>query len=232
MVSSQSASQGDDQVTVHWLVLWSVPKDVDGHFKYGASPVFSLVSRYVKRMVSEKLVKERVRVKVLKEAQSNLAPLLGAEGYAGALFEDNAIRMLQNGGNFSMWRLNGGDTTETKELVMPPIAMEPIIVETNTLSKATVSFVSLRDLDERGLQVGRLLWPTTTNVPTFNCFYIDETGDAWPTMQMTISTTHGLKNSGGLNVIQYFDKMLGTSKPAKYPEIFVVPEDKATRYQA
>jgi hypothetical protein len=29
-----------------------------------------------------------------------------------------------------------------------------------------------------------------------------------------------------------FDKMLGKSKPAKYPAIFVVPEDKATRYQA
>jgi hypothetical protein len=83
----------------------------------------------------------------------------------------------------------------------------------------------------RGLQAGRLLWPTTTNFPTFDCFYIDENGGAWP-MQMTISTTQGLKNSGRLNVIQYFDKMLGKSKPAKYPAIFVVPEDKATRYQA
>jgi hypothetical protein len=231
MVSSQSASKGDNQVIVHSLVLWSVPKDVDGNFKYGASPVFSLVSRYVERMVSQKLVIVKETLTVLKEAQSNLAPLSGAEGYAGALFEAYAIRMLQNGGTFSMRRLNGGDTTETKELVVPKIAMEPIIVETNTLSEATVSFVSLRDLDEKGLQVGRLLWPTTTNFPTFDCFYIDESGDAWP-MQMTTSTTHGLKNSGGLNVIQYFDKMLAKSKPAKYPAIFVVPEDKAARYQA
>jgi hypothetical protein len=65
-----------------------------------------------------------------------------------------------------MRRLNCGDATETKELVVPTIAMEPIIVETNTLSEATVSFVSLRDLDEKGLQVGRLLWPATTIFPT------------------------------------------------------------------
>eukprot|EP00978_Attheya_sp_CCMP212_P019037 scaffold52857_cov33-Attheya_sp.AAC.1 len=58
MVSSQSASKGDDQFTAYSLVLWLVPKDVDGNFKYGASPVFSLVSRYVERMVPEKLVKE------------------------------------------------------------------------------------------------------------------------------------------------------------------------------
>jgi hypothetical protein len=126
MVSSQSASKGDNQVIVYSLALWSVPKYVDGNFKCGASQVFLLVSRNVERMVSEKLVKETLTV--LKEAQSNCPPPLSeAEGYAGALFEAYAIRMLQNGSNFSMRRLNGGDTTETKELVVPTIAMEPIV---------------------------------------------------------------------------------------------------------
>jgi hypothetical protein len=72
MVSSQSASKGDNQVIVYSLALWSVPKYVDGNFKCGASQVFLLVSRNVERMVSEKLVKETLTV--LKEAQSNCPP--------------------------------------------------------------------------------------------------------------------------------------------------------------
>jgi hypothetical protein len=148
------------------------------------------------------------------------------------LFEAYAIRTLQSGGTFFLRRLCVGRTTETKDLVVPPLVNLPIVVETNSLTEATVPFDSLRHLDATtGKQPARLLWPTTTNFPTFGCFYIDENGFPWP-MQMTIAKPHGLKNSGAVNVIKYFDKMLQTCKLGKYSAVFVVPEDIARIYQA
>jgi hypothetical protein len=89
----------------------------------------------------------------------------------------------------------------------------------------------LRNLDEGGRQLARLLWPTTTNFPTFYCFYIDTLGSAWP-MQMTINKNHVLKNIGALNATEYFDQMLGDSKPDKYSTVFDVPEDMVVIYKA
>jgi len=228
MVSSQAVSKGEDQVTVHSLVLWSVEKDKDGKYMFEENPVFSLISRYVERLVSAKLVTETIEN--LKQARASLQPLSGAEGYAEALFDAYAIRKLQAGGTFSMRRLSIGLTNETIQLVVPPLIKEPVIVETNSLSEAVVPFATLRELNESGRQLARILWPMSPNFPTFDCFYIDENGKAW-SMQMTIAKSHDLKNSGAMNVIQYFDKMLGTSKPDKYPAVFVVPEEISGVYQ-
>jgi hypothetical protein len=52
MVSSRSASKGEDQVTVHSLVLWSTQKDKQGKHLFEGSPTFSMVSRYAERLVS------------------------------------------------------------------------------------------------------------------------------------------------------------------------------------
>lgn len=49
---------------------------------------------------------------------------------------------------------------------------------------------------------------------------------------MTIARTHDLQNSGAANVKQYLDGLLeGSSKPAKYPAVFVVPTDIFNVYQ-
>jgi hypothetical protein len=112
--------------------------------------------------------------------------------------------LMQAGGSFSLRRLCDGHTTETKELVWDPLMKEPITVQANSFSQSTVSFHSLRDLDEAGRQLARLLWPMTTNFPTFDCFYIDTLGSAFA-MQITINKNHG--------AIEYFDEMLGDSKP-------------------
>jgi hypothetical protein len=126
-----------------------------------------MVSRYVERLVSAKLVKETLEH--LKQARATLAPLSGAEGYA--------IRTLKAGGTFSLRRLCNDHMTKTKELVVPMLTKEPVTVETKSLTETTVYFLSLRNLDEVGLQLARLLWPTTTNFPTFDSSYIDETGN-------------------------------------------------------
>jgi hypothetical protein len=100
MVSSQSSTKGKDQVTVHSLVLWLTKKDAQGNYMFEGRPTFLMVSRYVERSVSAKLAKETL--KKLKKARSKLAPLSGAEGYAGAMFEVYAIRRLQAGDSFSL----------------------------------------------------------------------------------------------------------------------------------
>jgi hypothetical protein len=47
-----------------------------------------------------------------------------------------------------------------------------------------------------------------------------------------LQKTHGLKNSGAINAIQYFGTMLGTSKcPSKSPAVFVVPVGIAANSQ-
>jgi hypothetical protein len=98
MVSMQSY-RGESSVTVHSLVLWKIDK------KYDKSPKFELVSRYAEQLVAKKLSMESTEQ--LKSARLGMAPLSGAEGYAGALFEAYSIRTLQAGGDFVMRSLDG-----------------------------------------------------------------------------------------------------------------------------
>ena len=217
MVSMQASNRGEQLVAVHSLILW----------KEGASytdpPSFELVSRYAEQLVAKKLAAETMED--LKNARRNMAPLSGAEGYAGALFEAYAIRTLQAGGTFEMRSLE--DASKSDTLDIPVLTTDRIVIEGNKLSAAEVPYNSVRVPDETRANCyhPRLLWPTTTNFPTFDCIYFGTDGRVFP-FQITIARTHDLKNSGAANAKQYLDGLLeGSSKPAKYPAVVVVPID-------
>lgn len=69
--------QGENQVTVHSLDLWSTQKEKQGKRLFEISPTFSMAFKET--------------LEHLKQVQRRLLPLSGAEGYAGALFEACAI---------------------------------------------------------------------------------------------------------------------------------------------
>ena len=216
MVSMQSSSRSEQLLAVHSLVLWHVGRD------YKDFPTFELVSRYAEQQVAKKLVKEAMED--LKTARRNMAPLSGAEGYAGALFEAYAIRTLQGGGEFTMRSLDMADLSITLELSR--MDADPVVVESNTLKADVVPYDSLRVPVDSSVDMysPRLLWPTTTNFPTFDCFYFHSNGEVF-LCQMTIAKTHELKNSGASNAKNYLDGMLKTKKPSKYRAVFFVPTD-------
>ena len=216
----QSSNKREESSAVDSLVLWKVTNG-----DYFAKPGFELVSRYAEQLVAKKLAKETMED--LKTARRSMAPLSGAEGYAGALFEAYAIRTLQEGGTFTMRCLDG--TNKMTTVSIPRLTLPPVLVETNKLTAALVSYNEVRVPDSKGTFSPRLLWPTTTNSPTFDCFYFHTDGKVFP-LQMTIAMIHDLKNSGANNAKKYFDKMFGKGKPAKYPAVFVVPKDIAPSY--
>lgn len=222
MVSMQSSNKREEQFAVHSLVLW---RQADGNCLN--SPRFEMVSRYAEALVAKKLLQESMED--LKNARRSMSPLSGAEGYAGALFEAYAIRTFQEGGKFTMRCLDG--TNRTEEISVPRLTTDPVVVETNKLVSALVSYISVRVSTSPGVWSPRLLWPTTTNFPTFDCFYFHTDGSVFP-LQMTIATIHVLKNSGASNAKKYFDGMFGAGKPSKYPAVFVVPKDIAAGYTA
>jgi hypothetical protein len=226
MVSMQSPTKQQDRDMGHSLVKWIVPKDEDGRFQYLKDPEFELVSRYAESVVAKKLAKEQALK--LKQAMEEMSPLSGAEGYAGALFEAYAIRRFQAGGNFVARSLDGG---ESKTICIPRLNTEPVVVECNTLSEKNIpySLVRVVDPDNAGKFLPRLLWPITTNFPTFDCFYFHTNGEVF-NLQMTIAPIHVLKNSGAFNAIKFLDKMYGHNKPAKYMAVFVVPSKEAEIY--
>jgi hypothetical protein len=220
MVSMQSSSKHDEQVTVHSLVIWKVNNQ-----NYEENPTFALVSRYAEQLVAKKLAKETAVN--LRATRNSLLPISGAEGYAGALFEAYAIRMLQNGGQFTLRQLEGA-ATESVVVTFKRMTTDPIETESNNLTTAAVNYDEMRVVDGNP----RLLWPTTTNFPTFDCFYLHIDGTVYA-LQMTVSKTHPLKNSGAKRAKDFLDKMFGkANKPQKYKAVFVVPEDLAADYLA
>jgi hypothetical protein len=223
MVSMQSSNKATELFMVHALVLWKVDI-VDGE-GYEETPRFELVSRYAERLVAHKLAVESAAT--LKAARQSMAPLSGAEGYAGALFEAYAIRTLQAGGTFHMRNFN--DNTSSS-LNIPPMGV-PVVIETNKVSTASVPASAVRVSDGAGGFLATLLWPTTTNFPTFDCFYFHTDGSIY-SLQMTIAMVHDLKNSGAYNAKTYFDKLLGSRKTPTYPAVFVVPADAEPTYIA
>ena len=192
---------------------------------YMDDPSFELVSRFAEKLVAKKLCLEAVAK--LKSARQDMAPLSGAEGYAGALFEAYAIRTIQEGCTLSLRSL---DDDTIKQVSVPTSRAEPVVVESKDLTASIVPYDSVRIAGTGfGQFLPRLLWPTTTNFPTFDCFYFHTTGEVF-LLQMTIAKAHELKNSGASKAKKYFDKMLGAVKPSKYPAVFVVPADMAAAY--
>jgi hypothetical protein len=195
---------------------------------YEESPKFELVSRYAEQLVAKKLSMESTEQ--LKSARLHLAPLSGAEGYAGALFEAYAIRTLQAGGDFVMRSLDGSKPDTT--IHIPRLTIDPVVLETNKLTSDIVPYNEVRVREANTANYSpRLLWPTTTNFPTFDCFYFHTDGTVLP-LQMTIAMIHDLKNSGASNAKKYFDGMFGPMKPHKYPAVFVVPLESCPGYKA
>ena len=219
MVSMQASNRRENRSMVHSLVLWKMGTT------YTDKPSFALVSRYAEKLVAKQLCLEAAAK--LKIARQDLAPLSGAEGYAGALFEAYAIRTIQEGCTLSLRSLDNGTV---KEVSVPAIGADPVVVESNDLTESIVPYESVRvsgTVD--GQFLARILWPTTTNFPTFDCFYFHTTGEVLP-LQMTIAKEHNLKNSGAFKAKRYFDGMLGANKPSKYPAVFVVPAEMAAAY--
>jgi len=205
---------------VHSLVLWKT--DPGG---YLADPRFELVSRFAEKLVVQKLCLEAAEI--LKSARQDLAPLSGAEGYAGALFEAYAIRTIQKGCTLSLRSL---DDNTVKVVIVPPIEAEPVVVENNNLTASIVPYHTVRVRANEKFSA-RLLWPTTTNFPTFDCFYFHTTGEVFP-LQMTIAKEHDLKNSGASKAKKYLDGMFGRNqRPRKHPAVFVVPAEMAASYE-
>lgn len=204
-------------VAVHSLVLWKVDAYDD------IEPRFELVSRYAECLVAKKLALDMADV--LKQA--TMAPMSGAKGCAGALFEAYAIRTVQAGGTFSVRSFSG---KADFVLQVPPMRVVPVVVETNTLSTETVPYSSVRISNGPDSFEATLLWPTTTtNLPTFDCFYFHTDGKVYP-LQMTFAKTHDLKNSGTFNVKTYLNGILGATETD--PVVFVVPKDIASTYGA
>jgi hypothetical protein len=223
MVSMQASNKATEQFMVHALVLWKV--DIVNGEGYEDTPRFELVSHYAERLVAQKLAVESAAV--LKAARQNLAPLSGAKRYAGALFEAYAIRTLQAGGTFTVRNLN--DNTSF-QLDIPPMGV-PVVIETNQVTTTNAPASAVRVSDGAGGFLATLLWPTTTNNPTFDCFYFHTDGKMY-CLQMTIAKIHDLKNGGGYNAKTYFDKLLGSGKTPTYPAVFVVPEDAEPTFVA
>ena len=79
-----------------------------------------------------------------------------------------------------------------------------VVIETNTFLTANMPHNRVRISNDNGLFVGDLLWPTTTNFPTFDCFYFAGDGKVYP-LQMTLAKMHDLKNSGAFKIKKYLD---------------------------
>jgi len=218
---------------VHSLVLWKtgkvheLPPKASHADVYLSDPRFELVSRYAEKLVAKKLCLETAAK--VKSAREDLMPLSGAEGYAGTLFEAYAIRTLRDGCTLSLRSLESGIV---KQLIVPPINDDPVVVESNDLTASIVPHDTVR-IPVRGrlaVFLARLLWPTTTNFPTIDCFYFHTTGEVC-LLQMTIAKVHDLKNSGAAKAKKYFDNLLPAStKPYKYPAVFVVPSELSAAY--
>ena len=223
MVSMHELAQkGKNHLMAHSLVLWIANTE-----DYTKDPSFKLVSRHVEKEVAKKLCKESINK--LKKASKELAQLSGAEGYAGTLFEALAIKMILSGCNLSLRSLEDG--TSTRNVIVPPIE-NTVTMECNDLF--TVHHDEVRLVGEEDDEyLPCLLWPSTTNFPTFDCIYFHTTGEVF-LLQMTIAEDHGLKNSGADNAKKYFDGMEKVKRyhdSTKYTVVFVVPKHMAKKYK-
>jgi hypothetical protein len=223
MLSTQMTDKTKESVAVHALVRWNTKKDTEGCFHYDQSPSFDMVSMFAEKLVAEKLA--TLESHELYSSWRRLQPLSGAEGYAGALFEAYAVRRFLLGGTFSLISLADGRTKS----VSVPVLDKPVVVECNKLSLRTVPLVDASNKCSDGKEwQARLLWPTTTNFPTFDAFYFHTDGEVYA-LQMTIASDHPLRNGGAYQVAKYFSHIDSAKVP--YPAVFVVPSSVIAGYK-
>ena len=216
MVATQHTDKDVTKSMVHSLVCW-MPMMKDGKIDYRAKVHYKLVSRFAERLVAEKLYISESEE--LNKTRRSLTALSGAESYAGALFEAYAIREFLRGGEFHVRNLEGGSN---HEIVVPEIP-NPVVVECNTLDTVAVNEVHKKATN--GSWVPQLLWPPTTNFPTFDAYYFHTDGEVYA-LQMTIALTHQLKNSGAFQTKEYLKKIETATAP--YKAVFVVPSNRVT----
>ena len=223
MIATQNTDKDTEKSMVHSLCLWNCATK-NGEDDYRGDVSCSLVSRFAERLVAEKLYASDSAE--LNKTRRALAPVPGAESYAGALFEAYAIREFLRGGIFHVRPLNGDKEKNGAYTIDVPEMSDPVVVESNTLSLATVppKTVHLKAADNSWTP--RLLWPTTTNFPTFDAYYFHTDGDVYA-LQMTISSKHPLNNNGAFQTKNYLDK-LGETVTPPYKAVFVVPQGRAT----
>jgi hypothetical protein len=211
---------------VHSLVLWQPELKENGKYDHREMVRFELVSRYAEQKVAEKLSK--FDLALLLSARLRLSPVSGAEGYAGALFEGYAINKISGGGTFNIFSLEKGKEQVSMEIEIPSMHGDPVVVECNTLSPSTVPLDSVHvkaddDDDDDDSWQAKVLWPLTSNFPTFDCFYFHTDGEIYP-LQMTIATIHELRNTGAYQTMKYLEEIETCKRP--YKAVFVCPCEK------
>jgi hypothetical protein len=184
---------------------------------------FELVSRYAEQKVAEKLSK--FDLTLLSWARLRLSPVSGAEGYAGALFEAYAMKKIRGGGTFKIFCLETGKEKVSMEIKIPSMHGEPVVVECNTLSPSTVplNYVHVKADDDDDSWQAKVLWPLTSNFPSFDCFYFHTDGEIYP-LQITIATIHELKNTGAYQTMKYLERIETCKRP--YKAVFVCPYER------
>ena len=226
MLSTQIMTEDKtkENIAVHALVQWNTKKDTNGRFMYNQKPSFEMVSRFAEKLVAEKLA--ALETHELDSSWRMLQPLSGAEGYAGALYEAYAIRRFLAGGDLSLFSLKDG----RKKIISVPVLDKPVVVEwCNTLTPSTVPLDNVwkKKSDDEKEWLACLLWPTTTNFPTFDAFYFHTDGEVYA-LQMTISSHHPLTNGGAYQASQYFFNIKSAQSP--YPAVFVAPPSVTAGY--
>ena len=109
------------------------------------------------------------------------------------------------------------------EITVPCMDGEPVIVECNMLTSSTVCLDSILVKADDGSWQAKVLWPTTSNFSTFDCFYFHTDGEVYP-LQMTIARkTHDLKNNGAYQTMEYLKKINTCKRP--YKAVFVCPKE-------
>jgi len=221
LVASNETDKATENTMVHSLVSWEPKVNENGKYDYRGDVRFELVSRFAEKKIAEKLSK--VDLTELSQTRRLLSPVTGAEGYAGALFEAYAIKKICGGGTFKITRLEAGEDQDSMEFTIPRMDDEPVIVECNTLTPSTVPLDSVHVKAEDDSWLAKVLWPLTSNFPTFDCFYFHTDGEVYP-LQMTIAkTTHDLKNNGAYQTMEYLNKIDTCKRP--YKAVFICPKE-------
>ena len=141
---------------------------------------------------------------------------------------------------------NDDTLTTVKTLTVPRLKDTAVItMPNNELSTKTLPPEELLKEDSKtGKYEPRLVWPKTSNFPTFDAFYLDENGEMY-SLQMTVAEensnlSHHLNNASAYQVKLYLDKLAekvadkttanttknisnAVSSAQKYKAIFVTP---------
>jgi len=194
LVATDSTDKQIERNMVHSRVLWNTDIKENGRHHVRGPVRYSLVSRFAERLVAEKLAK--AQLVTLRDSFDQLSLVSGTEGSAGALFEAYAINCMRAGGEFEIVEKDS-NSLSVEKLKIPPMLDDAVVVlPRNELSEQSLPLKELLQVDPAGGKyLPRLVWPKTTNFPTFDAFYLAENGEMY-SFQMTIAQKNGVLNHG------------------------------------